>query len=332
MENIHLERFYYFQYSISITDTLQKGKKAQVTGANAVSIDEKQRRGTSRRSPVERGLRRNRSRSDERLLPPQALQQKNPPTISTQRQSSERSNKNSRERSLPLKSPERQLSHLNEQLEDEPELSAEEFSDIGDSGEEFLNQENDKKEDVQDSEDETQHIDEKDGLKEQDDSNDQANSKESDLLEGISEEEFELSDEEQKEEKVKLADALGVDWSALQSFKTKELSREIPRSFRNKWTPAAIFSRIGLPKSLMKPGHYDKVLEEINKDRSDDEKIQMCHPIAAIHAFYTSEKERERLDSLKRKPALSARSDLQNRRKLLGLPTLIGPIKMNIYQ
>ena len=207
-------------------------KRAQLTGANAVSIESQLRRG---RSPIERGLKRNhRSRSDERLLPPQALQQKNP---SRQRRSSERSTKNSRERSLPLKSPEsvqRPVSKTEDieaeaQQEGQGELSAEEFSDIGDSGEEFLNQENENaaEEDAdahsQTLENESESVaaattllDEKDQgslQKDLDESNGEQPdvSKDNDLLEGISEEEFELSDDEHKNSKVKVADALGVD-------------------------------------------------------------------------------------------------------------------------
>ena len=82
-------------------------------------------------------------RSNERLLPPQALQQKNPLKQTTpKRASSERSsNKNSRERSVPpLKSPQEPT-----KIEEHGELSAaEDFSDIGESDEEILNQENDE--------------------------------------------------------------------------------------------------------------------------------------------------------------------------------------------
>ena len=88
-------------------------------------------------------------RSNERLLPPQALQQKNPlPQAAAplpKRPSSERSsNKNSRERSLPLlKSPQPETEKA--KTEEQGELSAaEDFSDIGESDEEILNQDNDE--------------------------------------------------------------------------------------------------------------------------------------------------------------------------------------------
>ena len=88
-------------------------------------------------------------RSNERLLPPQALQQKNPlPQAAAplpKRPSSERSsNKNSRERSLPLlKSPQQEAEKA--KTEEHGELSAaEDFSDIGESDEEILNQDNDE--------------------------------------------------------------------------------------------------------------------------------------------------------------------------------------------
>ncbi len=80
-------------------------RRAQLTGANAVSIDD--RKGSSENrgpaTPVDRGLRRNRSKSGERLLPPQALPQKTVPPQAAERSSTKQS---SRERSLPLnKSP-----------------------------------------------------------------------------------------------------------------------------------------------------------------------------------------------------------------------------------
>jgi hypothetical protein len=132
-----------------------------------------------------------------------------------------------------------------------------------------------------------------------------------------------------------VADALGVDWSQLITPKGDNSSNRAKnvQSFRNQWTPEAIFSKIGLPKSLMRPGHYEQILERLNKDKKseDEEHIKMHHPIAAIHAFHHDKLEKSKADSLRRKPALSARSDLQQRRKLLGLTELQNPIELNIY-
>ena len=213
------------------------------------------------------------------------------------------------------------------------------FSDIGDSGEEFiLNQGNETQDDDGDKDLDCDNNSETAEDKEQnvDDRRDHSMSKESDLLEGISEEEFELSDEDvEKDDKLKVADALGVDWSQLITPKDDNTTREknVQRSFRNQWTPEAIFSKIGLPKSLMRPGHYEQILERLNKDKKgeDEEHIKMHHPIAAIHAFHHDKLEKSKADSLRRKPALSARSDLQQRRKLLGLTELQNPIELNIY-
>ena len=221
------------------------------------------------------------------------------------------------------------------------------FSDIGDSGEEFiLNQDNetqdddgDKEELVDDHSNSEPVVEDKEQPIVDDDhvGRDQSMSKESDLLEGISEEEFELTDEDVDKDnaKLKVADALGVDWSQLITPKGDNSSNraENVQSFRNQWTPEAIFSKIGLPKSLMRPGHYEQILERLNKDKKgeDEEHIKMHHPIAAIHAFHHDKLEKSKADSLRRKPALSARSDLQQRRKLLGLTELQNPIELNIY-
>ena len=82
-------------------------------------------------------------RSDERLLPPQALQQKNTP----RRPSSERSStKNSRERTDSHRSPAAESRKcLGES--DGGELSAtEDFSEIGESDEEIFNEHNEERE------------------------------------------------------------------------------------------------------------------------------------------------------------------------------------------
>jgi hypothetical protein len=95
------------------------------------------------------------------------------------------------------------------------------------------------------------------------------NSKHDGLLEGISDEELDdVSDEEngdknsQKGQSAKLADALGVDWSQLSELKQKQknLSNEENETDekqaqaeirRKRWTPIAIFNRIGIPKSFL---------------------------------------------------------------------------------
>ena len=145
--------------------------------------------------------------------------------------------------------------------------------------------------------------------------------KESDLLEGISEEELDVSDED-KDQKVKIADALGVDWSQLITPKEKrEANVSDPGSFRKQWTPAAIFSRIGLPKNLLRPGQFEEVIEKVNGQGNG--KLEILDPNPGIHCYLMEQKKlTERPDTKLCKPALSARTDQAFRRKLLGLPPL----------
>ena len=79
----------------------------------------------------------------------------------------------------------------------------------------------------------------------------------------------------------------------------------------------------------MRPGHYEEVLQDINKNLEEgQEKVEMLHPIAAIHAYY---KRKQSTECDERKPALTARADLDLRRKLRGLPPIHQKIEMNIY-
>ena len=111
--------------------------------------------------------------------------------------------------------------------------------------------------------------------------------KESDLLEGISEEELDVSDDEK--DKVKVADALGVDWSQL--ITPKEVKEnKVAGSFRKQWTPGAIFSRIGLPKRLLKPGQYDEIIEKLNEQGDE---VEILHPVAFVHQYKKSQLEQQ---------------------------------------
>ena len=248
-------------------------------------------------------------RSNERLLPPQALLSKKQTQISKTPISAEGRKKSpSRERSEPTKSPvlaEQSKSH------EGSDLSAEDFSEIGESDEDFIQ----NKEEVE-KEDEKELVEE--NVSAHDMSEDKL--KESDLLEGISEEELDVSDED-KDQKVKIADALGVDWSQLisQPKEKKDANVSDPGSFRKQWTPAAIFSRIGLPKNLLRPGQFEKVIQKVNEQGNG--KLEILDPNPEIHCYLMRQRETARKPNSKLcQPALSARTDQEFRRKLLGLP------------
>jgi len=206
--------------------------------------------------------------------------------------------------------------------------AAEDFSDIGESDEEILNQDN--IEDLQEEkETEETNNDQKSPTPgaNVDEASNHSDSKleESELLEGISEEELDVSDDER--DKVKLADALGVDWSQLITPKAAKETKPAG-SFRKQWTPGAIFSRIGLPKSLLKPGLYEEIIEKLNKE---GDPVDILHPVAFVHCYKKNQLEKQAEDAKVTKPIMSARSEAQWRRKLMGLPPLKGPISLDIY-
>ena len=106
------------------------------------------------------------------------------------------------------------------------------------------------------------------------------------MLEGISDEDLDdVSDEEsgdRKGQSAKLADALGVDWNQLVELKQKqktlggeeghnqesnnEANDKQAQSLARKkrWTPIAIFNRIGLPKSYLSDSFYNSFVQKLN--------------------------------------------------------------------
>lgn len=95
--------------------------------------------------------------------------------------------------------------------------------------------------------------------------------KDSDLLEGISDEDLDVSDEEDaKLTKAKVADVLGVDWSQmLQPCSTEVKVRSEKGSLADHWSPLSIFKRIGVSKTLLgSEEEYQKFLNNLNQDVS----------------------------------------------------------------
>ena len=130
------------------------------------------------------------------------------------------------------------------------------------------------------------------------------NSKHDGLLEGISDEELDdVSDEEngdknsQKGQSAKLADALGVDWSQLSELKQKQknLSNEENETDekqaqaeirRKRWTPIAIFNRIGIPKSFLSEEFYQSFVKQLNDNAQGRSKKLHSNTVHFIRIFY----------------------------------------------
>ena len=123
------------------------------------------------------------------------------------------------------------------------------FSDFGDSDEDLLNKDiapdpadhdNPPAEDVADEVDEAKKSE----------------------LEGISDEDFANSDEEDSTKKARFEDALGVDWSQLCNMQKQQKDDVKFKSRRSQWTPVAIFNRLGLSKKYL-GDQYDAIVKMI---------------------------------------------------------------------
>ena len=90
-----------------------------------------------------------------------------------------------------------------------------------------------------------------------------------------------------------------------------------------------IFSRIGLPKSLLKHDLYEEIIEKLNKE---GDPLNILHPVAFVHCYKKNQLEKQAQDAKVTKPMMSGRSEMQRRRKLMGLPPLKGPISLDIYE
>ena len=139
------------------------------------------------------------------------------------------------------------------------------------------------------------------------------------LLEGISDEDLDdVSDEEgerhgQKGQSAKLADALGVDWSQLVELQRKqktpgtdeELLQEPgneadekqaqAEARRKRWTPIAIFNRIGLPKTYLSDTFYNSFVQKLNETAQG--KISE-HVLRSWVGYYRSRNSDNRKDHL----------------------------------
>ena len=83
-------------------------------------------------------------------------------------------------------------------------------------------------------------------------------------------------------------------WTSLESNRGLINFYLISGSFRKQWTPGAIFSRIGLPKSLLKPGLYDEIIEKLNKE---GDPVEILHPVAFVHCYKKNQLEKQAQDA-----------------------------------
>ncbi|XP_059078908.1 serine/arginine repetitive matrix protein 2-like isoform X1 [Tigriopus californicus] len=101
-----------------------------------------------------------------------------------------------------------------------------------------------------------------------------------DLLEGISDEDLALSDEDEIKTKAKIADALGADWSELMSRPEEKAPGST--SLREKWSLLSIVKSVGISKNLLGPEKYAKFLEKVNKDVPESEQFKPVSDLAGL--------------------------------------------------
>jgi len=193
------------------------------------------------------------------------------------------------------------------------EKIADDFSDFGESDDEILNQEEDE-------------VSERTGSRQSNQS--QGDKDDKDVLgqlgEGGDEDKMEGDDKgpEIGRENEKIADLLGVDWSQLMEQQDNRTSVQTGVARRN-WTAPQIFRRIGLSKRYLGEETYNKILDQINKDLPEDEKVKLLDPVPGIHVAKQMEFEEDQalnFASVCSKPlALSAAMDMRMRRHLNGV-------------
>ena len=195
---------------------------------------------------------------------------------------------------------------------DENEDLAEDFSDFGDSDDEILNQE---------------ESDSREGgeLRDTDSrpSSRLSQKKDGDLGE-FDRDDTNTTSANESEENIKtnarLADALGADWSQL-------LHKEKPRAAetgdaRKRWSLPEIIKRVGLSQKMIGGvEEYNKFLANLNKDLPEEEKVVLLdtRPWRHVSMVRKLEQEKSLFSDLGGCRALSARADINIRRKLNGI-------------
>ena len=209
-----------------------------------------------------------------------------------------------------LNSPRKQSldnSESRKRKDDNNEDLAEDFSDFGDSDDDILNQEESDSRDLKDSRPSSrlsQSDDKKDDLDEFNDSN----------ISSVNE------SEETLKTNARVADALGADWSQLLS--KEKTPSSTPGDARKRWTLPEIIKRVGLSKDMMGGEEpYNKFLDKLNADLPDDEKVVLLDDRPWMHAIKLKKQEREKslFTDIGGCRALSARADINIRRKLNGI-------------
>jgi len=201
---------------------------------------------------------------------------------------------------------------------EEAEDLAEDFSDFGDSDDEILNQEEtDSREggELRDgdsrppsrlSQKERKRREGRDGV-----------------LSDIETEDTNTASANESEETIKsnakLADALGADWSQL-------IPKEKPNQVetgdaKKRWSVAEIVRRVGLSKKFLGEDGFKRTLDQINSNLPDSEVVVLLDPVAGLHCAKRARLAEQEtiLTDLGGCRALSARADINIRRKLNGL-------------
>lgn len=213
---------------------------------------------------------------------------------------------------------------------EDAEALAEDFSDFGDSDDEILNQEEESREGGELRDDESRPS--------------SRQSRMSAKKAGTEDDSVENKKSLKKEEELakanaQLADALGADWSQLVANKKQQ--ENIVGEARKRWSGAEIIRRIGLSETHLGKKKYEEILNKVNQDLPEDEKVVLLHSEPGMHMSRMAKLEEKKLlicGLAPHKRALSARADLRIRRRLnglrgtdTGLPPSQGNTNMELY-
>lgn len=301
-----------------------------------------------------RGM-RSRSRSRERLLPPQALQrdhrkeedeeQRPRSTDAGQMEKKEEEMERRRSASVAKESEEKEdvkdgvvegedgeikeekrakSAEKEEGEEDAAMPEMENLSDIGDSDDEILNKEVEGATAGVEERLESEGGKESENVEEEGETSRTPSRKsteekaDNDLLEGISDEDLDVSDDEEgKKTKNKMTDALGVDWTQLM-VKEEEEKPVVKGTLKKRWSLPSLLNRIGLSKKAM-GDEYEAFVTKANESvEKEEEKFAPEHPCALVdrHRKAQREKRRTLFSEFGRQRALTAKSDIAVRRFL----------------
>ncbi|XP_065201903.1 peptidyl-prolyl cis-trans isomerase G-like isoform X2 [Planococcus citri] len=123
----------------------------------------------------------------------------------------------------------------------------------------------------------------------------------------------------------RVSDAIGVDWAELveESKRKTPAIEESSKLIRKKWSGVNMFSKIGISEKYAGKELFEEIQNELNVTDNDDDKNiadKFHHSIAGLHVCLRDKSIKRKTLFEPYKTAISARKDINMRRRLCGLP------------